>query len=127
MKTQFASGRTLPRARAKPTPKGRRVAPRAVAEATAQPLPERTKQALKRCEEAHGGGAGAGNTERALRAADAAWARMKSDAEVTVEPFAWRRGGDVEPNTEVYDVAICGGTLGVFLAASLQRKDAKSL
>lgn len=125
MKTQFASGRTLPRARAKPTPKGRRVAPRAVAEATAQPLPERTKQALKRCEEAQGGGAGAGNTERALRAADAAWARMKSDAEVTVEPFAWRRGGDVEPNTEVYDVAICGGTLGVFLAASLQKKGCK--
>jgi len=94
-------------------------------ETTGQPLPERTEQALKRCEEAQGGGAGSGNTERALRAADAAWARMKSDAEVTAEPFAWRRDGNAEPTMEVNDVAICGGTLGVFLAASLQKKGCK--
>lgn len=125
MKTGLASQNWVSGPPCKHPTRRRRVRPRTLALATVQPLPERTEKALKKCEDAQGGGAGAGNTERALRAADAAWARMRSDREVTMEPFAFRRDGKAGRTTGLYDVAICGGTLGVFLAASLQRKGCK--
>lgn len=39
-----------------------------------------------------------------------------------MEPFAVRRTGRIEWKEGCFDVAVCGGTLGIFLAASLQRR-----
>ncbi|KAK9803372.1 hypothetical protein WJX72_000257 [[Myrmecia] bisecta] len=69
------------------------------------------------------GGAGGGTTYEALQKADAAWfalrnrqSRSQSSSE---RPFV-RQTATPLPQAAMYDVVMCGGTLGVFLACALQ-------
>jgi len=74
-------------------------------------------------------GAGARTTLDGLRALDAAWAKMRrGDATATATAtaaFAKRREGASDARGETYDVAVAGGTLGVLVAAALQRRGAR--
>ncbi len=78
-------------------------------------------------EEKGAGGAGAGTSSwAALQRADAAWNQLKTGqafsgarpAFVRVEPGQAPAGGGAP-----YDVVVCGGTLGVFIAAALAQRN----
>lgn len=82
------------------------------------------------------GGAGGAVSYTALKRADQNWARIRTmktgrDAGPAPETVKERRGSWKEVGTsgqekvDVYDVVICGGTLGVFLATALQLRGKK--
>jgi 2-polyprenyl-6-methoxyphenol hydroxylase-like FAD-dependent oxidoreductase len=78
--------------------------------------------------EAQAGGAGGGTTFAALQRADAAWAAMRaapSGAAAGAAPvFVTRHAGAQPADTPPpeYDVVVCGGTLGVVIAAAIARR-----
>jgi hypothetical protein len=67
-------------------------------------------------------GAGGATTYEALRRADAAWCDLRTRRVWGPRPeFVRTTGQKLEAAPEV-DVAVCGGTLGIFLACSLQQR-----
>ena len=69
------------------------------------------------------GGAGGSTTYKALQGADAAWARMRNMPEGAAAgpaPTFVRELNSPLGVAPEWDVLVCGGTLGVFLACSLQ-------
>lgn len=74
----------------------------------------RTKQA---------GGAGGSTTFEALQKADAMWYKLrhaKTGKDAGEAPVFVREFSSPLPNDPAFDVVVCGGTLGIFLAAALQ-------
>ena len=75
-------------------------------------------------------GAGGQTSARALEGLDAAWRAMREGGKDGVDGFARRARGDAGTRgggdeTAAYDVAVCGGTLGVLVASALQRRGAR--
>lgn len=86
--------------------------------------------------DAQSGGAGGTVSYSALKRADQNWARirnMKTGQEAGPAPEtvhersgSWKEvGTSGQEGLGVYDVAVCGGTLGVFLATALQLRGKK--
>jgi hypothetical protein len=72
-------------------------------------------------------GAGGATTYEALRRADAAWRDLRTRRVWGPRPeFVRTTGQKLEAAPEV-DVAVCGGTLGIFLACSLQQRGGRNL
>jgi hypothetical protein len=69
---------------------------------------------------AQAGGAGGGTTYAALRRADAAWLDMRTRTAFGPRPDFVRATEAPLPARPGLDVAVAGGTLGIFLAAALQ-------
>eukprot|EP00271_Cylindrocystis_brebissonii_P005231 TRINITY_DN17188_c0_g1_i1.p1 TRINITY_DN17188_c0_g1~~TRINITY_DN17188_c0_g1_i1.p1 ORF type:complete len:622 (+),score=96.60 TRINITY_DN17188_c0_g1_i1:241-1866(+) len=75
------------------------------------------------------GGAGGLSSYEALKRADANWARLRNMPTGTAAGPApdvvrrksgkWASAGTASPDTVVYDVVVCGGTLGIFVATTL--------
>eukprot|EP00884_Botryococcus_braunii_P001077 jgi/Botrbrau1/10970/Bobra.0383s0024.1 len=92
------------------------------------PILSKTEEMFKLLEEGRSsdvqaGGAGGRTTLEALRAADAAWERlrnMKEGEEAGPPPKFVQNAEGPLPGLVSYDVVVCGGTLGVFLACALQ-------
>ena len=77
-------------------------------------------------------GAGGQTSARALEGLDASWRAMREGGKDEggkdgVDGFARRARGDAgtRDETAAYDVAVCGGTLGVLVASALQRRGAR--
>lgn len=56
-----------------------------------------------------------------LRRTDEIWARVRSNQSPNIPEFVTETSSELEKQPE-YDIAICGGTLGIFLATALQLK-----
>ena len=92
-------------------------------------ISERTRRLLTSIEGTEGeqaSGAGGGTTLAALERADAAWRsirHMKTGAEAGPAPlFVTESDEELASASCDYDVAVCGGTLGILLAAALQHR-----
>ena len=92
-------------------------------------ISERTRRLLTSIEGTEGeqaSGAGGGTTLAALERADAAWRsirHMKTGAEAGPPPvFVTESDEELASASCDYDVAVCGGTLGILLAAALQHR-----
>jgi hypothetical protein len=78
--------------------------------------------------EAQAGGAGGGTTFAALQRADAAWSAMRaapSGAAAGPPPVFVTRHAGAQPGVAAppeFDVVVCGGTLGVVIAAAVARR-----
>ncbi|CAL5219975.1 g1912 [Coccomyxa viridis] len=68
------------------------------------------------------GGAGGGTTLTALRKADEAWKRLRTAEMRGSAPQFVQEVSTPLPGTAKFDVVMCGGTLGIFLACALQLK-----
>jgi flavin-dependent dehydrogenase len=80
----------------------------------------------KAAEESSGaGGAGGGTTLADLRRLDAAWKDLRTREIYGLPPNFVRHTKDPLPATPLLDIIIAGGTLGIFLAAALQRAGLK--
>ena len=115
----------------RPTTRRMRATPRAVVSSDVK-VSERTKRLLTSIEgtqREQASGAGGGTTLAALERADQAWANirnMKTGAEAGPAPlFVTESSENLETPTCDYDVAVCGGTLGIILATALQHKGQK--
>jgi flavin-dependent dehydrogenase len=71
------------------------------------------------------GGAGAGTTLNDLRRLDAAWKDLRTREIYGLPPNFVRNTNDPLPAAPGLDIIIAGGTLGIFLAAALQRAGLK--
>jgi flavin-dependent dehydrogenase len=71
------------------------------------------------------GGAGGATTYADLKRLDAAWQDLRTRTIYGLPPNFVRNTKDPLPATPALDVIIAGGTLGIFLAASLQRAGLK--
>ena len=92
-------------------------------------ISERTRRLLTSIEGTEGeqaSGAGGGTTLAALERADAAWRsirHMKTGAEAGPAPvFVTESDEELASASCDHDVAVCGGTLGILLAAALQHR-----
>lgn len=85
---------------------------------------ERIFEDLKRRQlsDAQAGGAGGGTTYEALKGADSVWAKVRSTQAPPPAPVFVTEDGKVQQSAPEYDVIMCGGTLGVFLATALLNK-----
>lgn len=72
-------------------------------------------------------GAGGSTSYEALQRADAAWRNLRTRTVWGPRPTFVRETGQQLEVAPEYDVAVCGGTLGIFLACSLQLQGACSL
>ena len=119
-------------------PRARRAGRRAVAPpvrasppggAESVAISDRTRRLLESVEGSEGGeqagGAGGGTTLRALERVDAAWAAIRNmpegDAAGPAPSFVTESREPIGGPCD-YDVAVCGGTLGILLAAALQAR-----
>ena len=119
-------------------PRARRAGRRAVAPPVRASAPggaesvaisDRTRRLLESVEGSEGGeqagGAGGGTTLRALERVDAAWAAIRNmpegDAAGPAPSFVTESREPIGGTCD-YDVAVCGGTLGILLAAALQAR-----
>ena len=92
-------------------------------------ISDRTRRLLESVEGSEGGeqagGAGGGTTLRALERVDAAWAAIRNmpegDAAGPAPSFVTESREPIGGPCD-YDVAVCGGTLGILLAAALQTR-----
>ena len=98
-------------------------------EKAASEISERTRRLLTSIEGTEGeqaSGAGGGTTLAALERADAAWRsirHMKTGAEAGPAPVFVTESDEALASASCdYDVAVCGGTLGILLAAALQHR-----
>lgn len=66
------------------------------------------------------GGAGGATTYAALQRLDKAWHMMRHSQPGSNVPNFVTESSSPLPSTAEFDVAICGGTLGIFLATALQ-------
>jgi len=71
------------------------------------------------------GGAGGGTTLADLKRLDAAWKDLRTREIYGLPPNFVRNTRDFLPATPSLDVIVAGGTLGIFLAAALQRSGLK--
>lgn len=76
------------------------------------------------------GGAGGASSYAALKRVDGQWLQMRMRESVTgpAPEVVHRNMGscpEIGPETEVYDAVVCGGTLGIFVAAALCMKGFK--
>ena len=128
------------RGRRAPAPPPRRASLRAYcrsAPASAPPaaVSDRTRRLLASVagSESGAGGAGGGTTLAALERADAVWSAIRNmrvgpDAPpapppfVTESPASTVGAASSSSGTTTYDVAVCGGTLGILLACALQAR-----
>ncbi|KAK3254144.1 hypothetical protein CYMTET_36635, partial [Cymbomonas tetramitiformis] len=105
------------------------------AKSTADTPSERTERILRELEDRQGygqsgaGGAGGGVTLEALKRADQAWSNVRNKASrdgAGQAPQVVRVDSNraVDGDIDV-DVAVCGGTLGIFLAAALSQRGLK--
>lgn len=62
-----------------------------------------------------------GNPYKGLQRADALWSAYRQ-GEIPVPEVIFTQAEPLEEKTPIYDVVICGGTLGILLAASLARR-----
>lgn len=70
-------------------------------------------------------GAGGATCYAALQRADAAWRNLRTRTVSGPRPTFVRETGERLGTAPEVDVAVCGGTLGIFLACSLQLKGAQ--
>lgn len=75
----------------------------------------------KRNQEGQTGGAGGSTTIDALRRTDSIWEKIRSNDTQNIVNFVSEASSDL-PKQPEFDVTVCGGTLGIFLATSLQLK-----
>ena len=120
-------GRTRARAVARRRPAVARAS--VTSEKAVSEISERTRRLLTSIEGTEGeqaSGAGGGTTLAALERADKAWAsirHMKTGAEAGPAPvFVVESDEELASASCDYDVAVCGGTLGILLAAALQHR-----
>ncbi|XRA99395.1 hypothetical protein NFJ02_07g130940 [Pycnococcus provasolii] len=77
------------------------------------------------------GGAGGANTLAALRRTDAAWASLRASTNTFpkgMPPFVTTTASSsitTSDTDDVYDVVVCGGTLGILVATALQTRGHK--
>ncbi|EYU43126.1 hypothetical protein ABFS82_08G116600 [Erythranthe guttata] len=105
-----------------------------LAQATAAPPPSRTQRIMESISVSGGevGGAGGSYSYNSLKRLDSLWSTLFSHSPVVQEPQqvvsnipgifseseqAAKCGGD-----DVFDVVVCGGTLGIFIATALSSK-----
>ncbi|CAK0769871.1 hypothetical protein CVIRNUC_003711 [Coccomyxa viridis] len=92
------------------------------AEATTASRVEEMFRMMNESSSSQAGGAGGGTTLTALRKADEAWKRLRTAEMTGPAPQFVREVPTPLPGTATYDVVMCGGTLGIFLACALQLK-----
>lgn len=108
--------------------KSTRVCTPAICSTTTSPTSSTTKRifeqlASQQSASQQAGGAGGGTTYADLQRLDAAWQRMRrgaASADASPAPKFVRQDPTPCVVTGQYDVIICGGTLGIFLATALQ-------
>ena len=112
-----------PRGRAPPSALPRRAVPSRWPSPIARVVFSRASRGSEGGEQA--GGAGGGTTLRALERVDAAWAAIRNmpegDAAGPAPSFVTESREPIGGPCD-YDVAVCGGTLGILLAAALQTR-----
>ena len=95
------------------------------AELSAAQLAPRTKRlldALSPEEGTQAGGAGGSTTWAALLRADASWLALRSGTAPSPPPFVHRAAGNCLSVDALFDVVVCGGTLGVLFASALAQR-----
>jgi hypothetical protein len=98
-------------------------APSTAAPSTSKSLTQRIMEGIP--SEQQAGGAGAATTYEALLRVDGGWEMlrsMKTGADAGPAPQFVKESNELLATAPAYDVVICGGTLGIFMATALQLK-----
>eukprot|EP00953_Heterococcus_sp_UTEX-ZZ885_P018261 10198-Heterococcus_DN1.PRE.1 len=98
-------------------------APSTAAPSTSKSLTQRIMEGIP--SEQQAGGAGAATTYEALLRVDKGWEmlrNMKTGADAGPAPQFVKESSELLATAPAYDVVICGGTLGIFMATALQLK-----
>lgn len=97
----------------------------------AQASPTRTQRIMERIAvSGEVGGAGGAYSHSALKRLDQLWSKICSASAVVEEPQkvvssvpgSFKDSENVENSEEMFDVIVCGGTLGIFIATALSSK-----